>query len=118
MLTSKYLKLSSWGTAEIPGTLWVSVTLALLLHIVRAHAYGSAINLSVSLMILFGSAIATSHLIYLYSPRIDVVMRSLTQNRLVWRNEIGVRFVNRSGQSQLMIRFRTRTNGTAGASDA
>jgi hypothetical protein len=65
MLTSKYLKLSSWGTAEIPGTLKLPVSLALLLLVIRAHAYGSAISLSVSLIILFGSAIAAGFSTYL-----------------------------------------------------
>jgi len=55
MDTSKYLKLSSWGTALIPGTLHKnkSVPVGRERNIL---AYGSAINLSVSLMIRFGSA--------------------------------------------------------------
>ena len=56
MLTSKYRRLSSWGTALIPGTLYKSDNVEL----IEPHAatHGSAINRSVSLIIRFGSAIA------------------------------------------------------------
>jgi hypothetical protein len=56
MLTSKYRRLSSWGTALIPGTLKDSDYILQLTAWVKT--YGSAISLSVSLMIRLGSAIA------------------------------------------------------------
>lgn len=57
MLTSKYLRLSSCGTALIPGTLWDVAQHPDLPQRMVGFAYGSAINLSVSFMILFGNAI-------------------------------------------------------------
>jgi hypothetical protein len=55
MLTSKYRRLSSWGTALMPGTLNQDQ----IGHstMVRVQTYGSAISRSVSLMMRFGSAI-------------------------------------------------------------
>lgn len=55
METSKYLRLSSCGTALIPGTLKPTVLVLEGCH--RAeHPHGSAISRSVSLMIRLGSA--------------------------------------------------------------
>jgi len=57
MVTSKYLKLSSWGTALIPGTLFESnVRYIVQLCIWGRVANGSCMSLSVSLMIRFGKA--------------------------------------------------------------
>ena len=65
MLTSKYLRLSSCGTALMPGTLrrWSAEDDAS-----DQSTHGSAISRSVSLMILFGSAIVSGP-----SDRIDVL---------------------------------------------
>jgi len=60
MVTSKYLKLSSWGTALIPGTLFDQNVRYIRAAFVQLHmggvANGSCMSLSVSLMIRFGKA--------------------------------------------------------------
>jgi len=72
METSKYLKLSSCGTALMPGTLKICEVRMnqCSLHAEQfrirqrgreiPNAHGSAINLSVSLIMRFGSAILTN----------------------------------------------------------
>ena len=57
MLTSKYRRLSSWGTALMPGTLFDCQKR---FRHLASCTHGSAINLSVSLMILLGSAMTAA----------------------------------------------------------
>jgi hypothetical protein len=56
IVTSKYRRLSSWGTALMPGTLDSSKISEHSSSSSPNRTHGSAIKRSVSLMILFGSA--------------------------------------------------------------
>lgn len=90
MLTSKYLRLSSCGIALIPGTLWDVAQYPNLPQRMVGFAYGSAINLSVSFMILFGNAILSQTKGH---RRLGLTMRLSYPGDKIGKDDKGWRFV-------------------------